>query len=69
MLPFDGSISETVGSETSVIEIGTALLASKFTVTITFPLVAPTGTGVTMLVELHVVGTAMTPLNVTVLLP
>jgi hypothetical protein len=38
-------------------------------VTITFPLVAPTGTGVTMLVELHVVGTAMTPLNVTVLLP
>ena len=69
MLPFAGSISETVGSETSVIEIGTALLASPFTVTITFPLVAPSGTGVTMLVELQDVGTAMTPLNVRVLLP
>ena len=37
--------------------------------TIMFPVVAPFGTGTTILPSLHPVGTARTPLNVTVLLP
>jgi hypothetical protein len=46
-----------------------ALLAAPPTVTTTFPLVAPAGTGTTILVALQVVGVAVVPLNVTVLLP
>ena len=38
-------------------------------VTTTFPLVAPLGTGVVMLVELQFVGVAAVPLNVTLLEP
>src|SRR5882762_1121811 len=45
------------------------LLATPPTVTTTFPVVAPLGTGTTMLVALQVVGTDGTPLNVTVLVP
>ena len=47
----------------------TPLLANPPTVTTTFPLVAPVGTGATMLVALQLVGVAATPLNFTVLVP
>jgi hypothetical protein len=45
------------------------VLACPPTVTITFPVVAPTGTGALMLVALQLVGVAVVPLNVTVLPP
>jgi hypothetical protein len=45
------------------------LLATPPTVTTTLPLVAPAGTGATMLVALQLVGVAAVPLNVTVLVP
>jgi len=45
------------------------LLATPPTVTTTFPVVAPTGTGATMLVPLQLVGVAVVPLNFTVLVP
>lgn len=47
----------------------TPLLAPPFTVTITFPVVAAVGTGTTMDVNFQLVGVAIEPLNVTVLLP
>jgi hypothetical protein len=47
----------------------TPLLATPPTVTITFPAVAPFGTGATIVVELQLVGVATVPLNVTVLVP
>src|SRR5215469_15167258 len=47
----------------------TALLATPPTVTTTFPVVAPAGTEVTMLVALQPVTVAAVPLNVTVLVP
>lgn len=47
----------------------TALLATPATVTTTFPVVPPLGTGTAMLVELQLVGVAIVPLNVTVLVP
>ena len=47
----------------------TPLLATPPTVTTTFPVVAPVGTGTTMLVGPHLVGVAAVPLNVTVLVP
>jgi hypothetical protein len=45
------------------------LLATPATVTTTFPVVAPLGTGATILVALQLVGVAAVPLNVTVLVP
>src|SRR5208283_4129095 len=45
------------------------LLATPPTVTTAFPVVAPAGTGATMLVALQLVGVAAVPLNVTVLVP
>jgi len=45
------------------------LLAWPPTVTVTLPVVAPLGTGATMLVPLQLVGVAAVPLNATVLLP
>src|SRR3989441_8430805 len=45
------------------------LLATPPTVTTTLPVVAPAGTGTTMLVAAHVVGVAVVPLKVTVLVP
>lgn len=45
------------------------LLATPPTVTTTFPVVAPAGTGTAMLVPLHAVGVPAVPLNVTVLVP
>jgi hypothetical protein len=47
----------------------TPLLATPPTVTTTFPLVAPLGTGTTMLVADQFVGAAFVVLNVTVLVP
>jgi hypothetical protein len=47
----------------------TPLLACPPTVTTAFPVVAPLGTGATMLVALQLVGVATVPLNVTVLVP
>jgi hypothetical protein len=44
-------------------------LATPFTVTTTFPVVAPAGTGATIDVALQLVGVAAVPLNVTVLVP
>ena len=46
-----------------------ALLVPPNTVTVTFPVVAPLGTGTTMLVELQLVGVAAVPLKLTVLFP
>lgn len=46
----------------------TPLLPTPPTLTTTFPVVAPVGTGTTILVELQVVGVAAVPLNVTELL-
>jgi len=48
---------------------GTPLLARPPTVTTTFPVFAPLGTGTTMLVALQLVGVAAVPLKVTVLVP
>jgi hypothetical protein len=45
------------------------LLATAATVTMTAPVVAPAGTGTTMLVAFQLVGVATVPLKVTVLLP
>ena len=47
----------------------TPLLARPPTVTTTFPVVAPEGTGTTMLVADQLVGVAVVPLNFTVLVP
>jgi hypothetical protein len=47
----------------------TPLLATPPTVTTTFPVVVPAGTGTVMLVEVHAVGVAVVPLNVIVLNP
>jgi hypothetical protein len=44
-------------------------LAKPFTVTTTFPVVAPTGTGATICMGAQLVGVAAVPLNVTVLVP
>jgi hypothetical protein len=46
---------------------GRPLLATPPTVTTTFPVVAPTGTGTSMLVSLQFVGVATVVLNVTLL--
>src|SRR5436189_268199 len=48
---------------------GTPLLARPLTVTTTFPVVAPVGTGTAMLVALQLVGVASVPLNAIVLVP
>lgn len=47
----------------------TPLLARLLTVTTTFPVVAPLGTGTTIEVPLQLLGVAVVPLNVTVLVP
>src|SRR5258707_2146121 len=46
-----------------------ALLAKPEAMTITLPVVAPAGTGRTILVALQLVGVPAVPLNVTVLMP
>jgi len=57
-----------LGAELVTVKL-TPLLATPDTVTTTFPVVAPLGTGVTMLVALQLVTVALVPLNVTVLAP
>src|ERR1700681_338704 len=57
-----------VGAEGFTVKL-TPLLANPPTVTTTLPVVAPLGTGVTMLVALQLVGAATVPLKVTVLPP
>src|SRR5580704_9592227 len=52
-----------------VIVNATPLLAIPPTVTTTFPVVAPEGTGTAMLVALQLEGVAAVPLNDTVLVP
>ena len=47
----------------------TLLLASPPTVTTTGPVIAPAGTGTAMLLALQLVGVAVVPLKVTVLVP
>jgi hypothetical protein len=56
-----------LGAETTVKLF--PLLAAPETVTTTFPVVAPEGTVATMLVALQLVGVAVVPLNLTVLVP
>jgi hypothetical protein len=58
-----------VGEEVVVTVNATALLAVPPTVTTTFPVVAPAGTGATMLVAFQLVGVAAIPLNLIVLEP
>ncbi len=53
----------------AVIAKFTPLLATPPTVTTTLPVVAPVGTGTTMLVALQLVGVPVVPLNFTVLVP
>jgi hypothetical protein len=57
---------EIVGALAEVTLNSAPLLAIPFAVTTTFPVVAPEGTGTTMLVALQLVGVAAVPLNVTV---
>jgi hypothetical protein len=57
-----------VGADVVTVKL-TPLLATPFTFTTTFPVVAPAGTDVAMLVALQLVTVAVVPLNVTVLVP
>src|SRR5258708_16797134 len=57
-----------LGAGTVTVKL-TPLLATPPTVTTTFPVVAPAGTGAVILVALQLVGVAAVPLNVTVLVP
>jgi hypothetical protein len=65
--PVAGVREVTIGGTATV--KGSALLEAPLTVTMTLPVKAPTGTGTTMLVADQLVGVALTPLNVTVLVP
>src|SRR5438552_9093242 len=68
MIPDVGFRPVTLGPGLVTVKL-TPLLATPPTVTTTFPVVAPLGTGTTMLVALQLVGVAAVPLNVTVLVP
>jgi len=57
-----------LGAGTVTVKL-TPLLATPPTVTTTFPVVAPAGTGATMLVALQLVGLVVVPLKTTVLVP
>src|SRR5215467_12764166 len=59
--------SET-GASAATVKL-TPVLATPPTVTTTLPVVAPDGTGTTMFVADQLVGVAVVPLNVTVLVP
>ena len=65
--PEVGDRAVMVGTGTTV-KLG-PLLATPLTVTTTLPVVAPFGTGTTILVAVQLVGFAAVPLNVTVLVP
>jgi len=68
MIPDVGFRPVTLGPGLVTVKL-TPLLATPPTVTTTFPVVAPLGTGTTMVVPLQLVGVAAVPLNVTVLVP
>src|SRR5262249_51641315 len=65
--PLVGDSDVTIGGAVTVKV--TPLLGKPLTVTTTLPVVAPAGTGTTMLVADQLVGVAVVPLNVTVLVP
>jgi hypothetical protein len=69
--PDNGVIDEIVGVVGGVLPTvkSTPLLGELFTVTTTFPVIAPLGTGAVILVALQAVGVAVVPLNLTVLVP
>jgi len=67
--PDVGERLEMAGPWAEVTVKPTALLATLFTVTTTDPLVAPPGTGATMLLEVQLLGAAAVPLNLMVLVP
>jgi hypothetical protein len=67
---FAGAVIATTGGVVSVCTVKLIpLLATPPTVTTKFPVVAPAGTGATMLAALQLVGVAVTPLNFAVLVP
>src|SRR2546422_9755345 len=67
---FAGAVTVTTGVVVSAVTVKlTPLLATPPTVTTTLPVVAPAGTGATMLVALQLVGAVVVPLNLTVLDP
>jgi hypothetical protein len=67
---FNGAVIVTTGGVVSAVTVKlTPLLATPPTVTTTFPVVAPAGTAATMLAALQLVAVAVTPLNLTVLVP
>jgi hypothetical protein len=69
-LPLVGERLVRIGAAVVVVTVkGNALLAIPPTVTITLPVVAPEGTGTTILVADQLVGVAVVPLNVTALVP
>jgi hypothetical protein len=68
MTPDVGFKLVMLGAGTVTVKL-TPLLATPPTVTTTLPVVAPAGTGTTMLVALQLVGVAAVPLNVTALVP
>src|SRR3989442_1108632 len=68
----DAPTAPLVGASDVMLGVGntvnaTPLLTTLLTVTTTFPVVAPVGTGTTMLVADQLVGVALTPLKVTLL--
>src|SRR5213079_802500 len=70
----DALIAPLVGDSEVSVAVGTTvkatpLLATPPTVTVTFPVVAPLGTGTTMLVVDQLVGVAGVPLKEMLLLP
>src|SRR6266446_5549365 len=66
--PADGLRLVTLGGGGVTLKL-MPLLAWPPTVTTTLPVVAPAGTGTTMLVGLQLVGSALVPLNETLLAP
>src|SRR5438552_15330733 len=66
MIPDVGLRLVMLGAGTVTLKL-TPFLATPPPVTTTFPVVAPLGTGATILVALQLVGVAAVPLNVTVL--
>src|SRR5258708_32000149 len=67
LTPLAGWTCTTAGKEIKLTFSATGLLDTPFTVTSTFPVVAASGTGTTMLLVLQVAGVPPVPLKVTVL--
>src|SRR5256712_237286 len=74
VMVMDTPTAPLVGASDVMVGVGNTvnaspLLATPPTVTTTLPVVAPAGTGTTMLVAAQLVGVAVVPLNLTVLVP